>query len=46
MEMKIFAAWMVIISALDMSNIVITPPTSLLASSKGLKLSNGRYKSK
>jgi hypothetical protein len=36
--MKIFAAGMIIISALIMSNIVITPPTSLLASSKGLKL--------
>jgi hypothetical protein len=36
--MKIFAVGMVIISALVMPNIVITPPTSLLASSKGLKL--------
>ena len=38
MSMKIFLVGTVIISALVMSNIVITPPTSLLASSKGLKL--------
>jgi hypothetical protein len=37
-NMKIIAAGMVIIPALVMSNIVITPPTPLLASSKGLKL--------
>jgi hypothetical protein len=38
MNMKIFAVGILIISALIMSNTVITPPTSLLASSKGLKI--------
>jgi hypothetical protein len=36
--MKTFAVGLIIIFVLVMSNIVITPPTSLLASSKGLKL--------
>jgi hypothetical protein len=38
MSMKLFAAGMIIISALIMSIMVIAPPTTLQASSKGLKL--------
>ena len=36
--MKIFVVGMIIVSALVMSSIVLTPSTALQASSKGLKL--------
>ena len=38
MSMKIFIVGMIIVSALVMSSIVLTPSTALQASSKGLKL--------
>jgi hypothetical protein len=38
MKMKIFAVGILIISALVVSTMLITPPTTLLASGKGLKI--------